>query len=140
MRHMLAVTIFVSSVGTFSSPSTSAPTQPATHGANAALGVWRGSSMCLVRPSACNDEIVVYRIAATSRVDSLTIDARKVVSGVEEEMGVLSCGYQRSTATLSCPIPRGLWQFQVRGDSLLGSLRLSDQTKFRDVKTRRSNS
>ena len=27
------------------------------------VGVWRGTSLCLVRPSPCNDEIVVYRIA-----------------------------------------------------------------------------
>ena len=27
------------------------------------VGTWRGTSVCLVHPSACNDETVVYRIA-----------------------------------------------------------------------------
>ncbi|MCA1837500.1 MAG: hypothetical protein LC674_01580, partial [Actinobacteria bacterium] len=27
-----------------------------------ALGTWRGTSVCLVRPSSCHDEVVVYRI------------------------------------------------------------------------------
>ena len=45
-------------------------------------GVWRGVSVCLVRPSPCNDEIVVYRITSTKTTDSLTLDARKIVRGV----------------------------------------------------------
>ena len=30
--------------------------------AASAIGVWRGTSICLVRPSSCHDEVVVYRI------------------------------------------------------------------------------
>jgi hypothetical protein len=55
------------------------------------VGVWRGQSVCLVRPSACHDEIVVYRITPMKAADSVAIDARKIVNGQEEEMGVLSC-------------------------------------------------
>jgi hypothetical protein len=32
----------------------------------------------------------------------------------------------------------GVWQFTIRGDSLLGELRLSDGIKVRDVRTARS--
>src|SRR5215218_5369627 len=81
------------------------------------VGTWRGTSVCLVRPSACNDEIVVYRIARTNAADSLTVDARKIVRGEEEEMGVLTCRFTLPGGLLTCALPRGTWQFRVRGDS-----------------------
>ena len=102
------------------------------------VGTWRGTSVCLVRPSACNDEVVVYRIAKMKAVDSLTVDARKIVRGEEQEMGILTCRSTSPHGPLTCAIPRGTWQFRVRNDSLVGELRLSDNTKFRDVRTIRA--
>jgi hypothetical protein len=102
------------------------------------VGTWRGTSVCLVRPSACNNEIVVYRIAHTSAPDSLTLDARKIVRGEEQEMGVLTCRLMSPNGPLTCTIPQGTWQFRVHNDSLVGELRLSDNTKFRDVRTIRA--
>lgn len=106
--------------------------------ATSPLGTWRGASVCLVHPSPCNDEIVVYRIARTKTSDSLTMDARKIVRGEEEEMGVLTCRLASSDGALTCAFPRGTWQFRVRNDSLVGELRLPDNTKFRDVRAIRS--
>ena len=102
------------------------------------VGIWRGTSVCLVRPSACHDEIVVYRIAPMKAADSLTVDARKIVGGEEQEMGVLTCRFTSPNGPLTCAIPRGTWQFRVRDDSLVGELRLSDNTKFRDVRAVRA--
>ena len=102
------------------------------------VGVWRGTSVCLVRPSACNDEVVVYRIAQTSAADSLRLDARKIVRGEEQEMGVLTCRFTSPTGSLTCAIPQGTWLFRVHNDSLVGELRLPDNTKFRDVRTIRA--
>ena len=51
------------------------------------VGVWRGTSLCTVRPSPCNDEIAVYRITRVNARDSLSFDGRKVVKGQEVEMG-----------------------------------------------------
>ena len=99
------------------------------------VGTWRGTSVCLVRPSACNDEIVVYRIARTNAADSLTVDARKIVRGEEQEMGVLTCRFTSPNGPFTCAIPQGIWQFRVRRDSLVGELRLSNNTRFRDVRT-----
>ncbi|MGE5750155.1 MAG: hypothetical protein ACM31F_09360 [Gemmatimonas sp.] len=109
--------------------------QPA---AIAPVGVWRGTSVCLVRPSACHDEIVVYRIARTKAEDSLTVDARKIVRGEEQDMGVLTCRFTSPNGPLTCAMPQGTWQFRMRNDSLVGELRLPDKTKFRDVRTVRS--
>jgi hypothetical protein len=102
------------------------------------VGVWRGTSKCTVRPSSCNDEIVVYRITRVNTSDSLSIDARKIVNGQEDEMGVIGCRSAASGAQLTCAMPNGVWRFTIRGDSLVGELRLPDNRKFRDVSTARS--
>ena len=102
------------------------------------VGTWRGTSVCLVRPSSCNDEVVVYRIAPMAGTDSLRVDARKIVRGEEEEMGILTCRLASPQGLLTCAIPRGTWQYRIRSDSLVGELRLPDNTKFRDVRTIRA--
>jgi hypothetical protein len=102
------------------------------------IGVWRGTSLCLVRPSPCNDEIVVYRITRAAAGDSLSVDGRKIVNGHEEEMGVLGCQLTVQDAQIRCAMPSGTWRFTLRGDSLVGELRLRDSTKYRDVRTARS--
>lgn len=107
---------------------------------NSPVGTWRGTSVCLVRPSACNDETVVYRIAAMKAADSVALDARKIVRGEEQEMGVLRCRRVGPRVELTCAIPRGVWHFIVRADSLVGELRLLDNTRFREVHTIRSPS
>jgi hypothetical protein len=103
------------------------------------IGVWRGTSLCSVRSSPCNNEIVVYRITRAKTGDTLSLDARKIVSGREEEMGVLAC-VAAPVVQLTCTIPKGVWHFTIRSDSLVGELRLLDNTKYRDVRTARSPS
>jgi hypothetical protein len=102
------------------------------------VGVWRGTSLCRLRPSACNDESVVYRITRVNASDTLSIHALKVVNGQEEEMGVLVCLSGALDAQMTCTMPNGVWHFTIRGDSLVGDLRLPDNRKFRDVSTVRS--
>ena len=80
----------------------------------------------------------MYRITCVNASDSVAFDARKIVNGQEVEMGVLSCRVTTTGAQLTCIIPRGVWRFTIRGDSLVGELRLSDSTKFREVRTARS--
>jgi hypothetical protein len=113
-----------------SAQSITAPSNP--------VGVWRGTSSCLIRPSACHDETVVYRITHGSVPDSLAMDGRKIVNGQEVEMGVLGCRVAQPGAQVVCVIPSGVWRFTVRGDSLVGELRSPDGTKVRDVRTARS--
>jgi hypothetical protein len=102
------------------------------------VGTWRGTSACLVRPSACNDEIVVYRVTLMKTSDSISVDARKIVRGEEQQMGILGCHLTRSNGQLTCTIPKGVWQFRVRNDSLNGELWLPDNTRFREVRTARA--
>ena len=101
------------------------------------VGVWRGTSRCTQRPSSCNDEIVVYRITLVNAADSLLFDARKIVDGQEQDMGALGCRIV-SGSQFTCSIPNGVWYFTVRGDSLVGDLRLPGNRQFRDVRAARS--
>ena len=130
LTGLAVASLLARGAGAQSPPQRPAPTTP--------VGIWRGTSVCLVRPSACNDETVVYRIAPTNAADSLRMDARKIVRGEEQEMGVLTCLFTPPTESLTCVMPQGTWQFRVRNDSLVGELRLSDNTKFRDVRTIRA--
>jgi len=114
------------------------PAQAATETTNA-VGEWRGTSTCLVRPSPCKDEVVVYRITRLHASDSVSIDARKVVHAREEEMGILSCRLATSGASITCAMKNGVWRLTVQRDSLVGELRLPDDTKFRDVRTARAH-
>jgi hypothetical protein len=115
----------------------SLPAQHPSPGATP-IGIWRGTSKCLVRPSPCNDEIVVYRITSAGPTDSLSIDARKIVNGEEDGMGVIGCRFATLGAKLTCAMRNGTWRFTIRGDSLVGELRTPDNTKFRDVRTARA--
>jgi hypothetical protein len=102
------------------------------------VGVWRGTSLCLVHPSACKDEQVVYRITRTKALDSLSFDGRRLVNGEEVQMGVLACGVTVAGDQVTCTIPQGVWHFTIRADSLVGEFRRPDGTKFRDVRTARA--
>src|SRR6476661_7166250 len=108
-----------------------APAQAAADTANP-VGVWRGTSLCQVRPSSCNDEVVVFRITRGKTRDSVLVDGRKIVNAREEEMGLLACRFTAPGASFSCTIPSGVWRFTIRRDSLVGELRRSDSTKVRD--------
>jgi hypothetical protein len=112
-----------------------APSRPTT--TVSPVGSWRGMSLCAVRPSACHDEVVVYRITQMEAADRLAIDARKIIRGEEQEMGVLGCRLVSPTG-LTCVVPQGVWQFSVRKDSLTGELRLKDNTRYRQVRTSRT--
>lgn len=127
IRRPMAAAILVAGITSVSA----AQSKPAP------IGTWRGTSLCLVRPSACRDEVVVYRIARLAPADSVSVDGRKIVNGQEQEMGVLPCSFASATGGLTCAMPNGTWKFSVRGDSLVGELRLPDGSKFRDVRTAR---
>ena len=70
--------------------------------------------------------------------DTVSVDARKIVNGREEEMGVLACRLGARDASLTCRMPNGVWRFAIRRDSLVGELRLPDGTKYRDVRAVRA--
>ncbi|MFL5613188.1 MAG: hypothetical protein ACJ796_05950 [Gemmatimonadaceae bacterium] len=135
IRHLLGIciaTIIAHGASAQASPSHA----PAATRNSPPIGIWRGNSICQVRPSACHDEVVVYRITQVGTGDSLSMDARKIVNGKEENMGILGC--IMTNTQITCAMPNGVWHFTVRADSLIGELRLPDNTKFRDVRAVRA--
>ncbi len=101
--------------------------------APAVLGEWRGRSTCLVRPSPCNDEVVVYDIRRDSVYgDSLAWQADKIVNGVRDPMGVLRCAWH--SPVLACKLRvADWWRLTLHGDTLSGFLDLGDGRRFREV-------
>src|SRR4051812_44862623 len=100
MRNHLFSLALASALARTATAQSPVPTSP--------VGTWRGASVCLVPPSACRDEIVVYRITPMKGADSLAVDARKIVRGEEQEMGVLGCRLVPLSGQLTCTIPQGV--------------------------------
>jgi hypothetical protein len=50
------------------------------------VGDWRGTSLCQVRPSPCNDEIFVYHISALPGRNAYRMVMNKLIAGKEESM------------------------------------------------------
>jgi hypothetical protein len=98
----------------------------------AILGSWEGESKCTVPDSPCHDEHVLYQIAEDKKDPFLlSLDAYKIVEGVPDFMGTLTCHFQSKTAALSCTSSnkdKNDWEFHMTGDAMAGRLMI-DQGK-----------
>ena len=110
-------------------------------------GVWNGTSVCLLRNTACHDEGVVYHISRlapdSAGTTSLRVTMNKIVNGVEEDMADLApCVFTHATKSLHCPMPpaarAGDWKFTLDGSRLDGGLWIRGGTKFRDIHVTRA--
>ena len=115
------------------------------------VGTWRGTSICRpVGKPPCHDEIAAYhfRMDSTVAADSdakserLVWQANKIVNGVEEEMGTMSCTYEHEAGVLTCPMRGWRWVFRAvsaaTGDSLVGTLRNPAGVVWRDIRITRT--
>jgi hypothetical protein len=104
----------------------------------APVGTWRGTSLCTVKPSACNDETVVYHVARAA--GGLEVEADKIVDGKELNMGTLSCTWDRPSRTMACAFAKGVFRFVIDADDrrMTGTLTLTDGTLFRKITADRS--
>lgn len=131
MRPYLVIALFLI-VG----PGTLAAAQSAGD-VSAALGEWRGESLCLVKPSPCHDEVVVYHIAKAEKPGAVSIQADKIVNGEAQNMGTLDCQYASGKRVLTCAIPRGVFRFTISGDKMQGTLTTSDNVLFRRISVKK---
>jgi hypothetical protein len=99
------------------------------------IGVWRGTSLCTVRPSPCNDEAVVYYFSGTDS-EHIAAAASKIIDGKEQDMGRLECRLA-APRELVCPIERGTFRYAVDGARMHGRLDLLDGTRFRVIEVER---
>jgi hypothetical protein len=135
---VLKIHVVCLALGMMLARDASAQSASQTSATAGSVGTWRGTSVCLVHPSACHDESVVYRITQLDAPDSVAIDARKIVNGEEQGMGVLGCRVLAQSGQVICVMPQGVWHFRVSNDSLTGELRLPDNTRYRDVRAVRA--
>ena len=107
--------------------------------ASSPVGVWRGQSVCVVKPSACRDEDSVYRISPDPKSeDRVILSGNKMVNGNEVNMGTGDCTYHRNANTLDCPLPGGnSLQLEVNGNSITGKMTLQDGTLWRKISLKR---
>jgi hypothetical protein len=103
----------------------------------AVIGDWRGSSICLVKPSACHDEEALYHVKAGATPDTPSMQADKIVDGKPEEMGTANCSFDAAKSLLHCWFERGYVDLTLEGDSLNGAMFLTDKTRWREIKLKR---
>ncbi len=85
-------------------------------------GTWKGTSICEIKNSPCHDESVVYHISKNKEIDTFYINASKIVNGIENEMGILPCVYDKKTNYLISTAYNGIWSFTIAGNKLEGTL------------------
>jgi hypothetical protein len=119
-------------------PAREAAAAPAGTGdLSSVIGVWRGTSLCTVRPSSCNDETVVYYISGTDPDHILSV-GNKIVNGKEEEMGRLECQLVPAEHQVVCRIELGTFVFEIDRDRMHGRLDLRDGTRYRVIEIERT--
>ena len=105
-------------------------------------GIWKGTSLCQAKPSACHDENVVYHISKKS-ANVYTIQANKIVNGAEADMGTFDpVVYDETKQTLTFTMKdrqgrNNVWLFKLDGMQMHGTL-TQENTLFRIVELKKS--
>jgi hypothetical protein len=130
LRSMLFLVAFV---------ATAACSQPAkpTADDSALIGDWRGDSICVVRPSACNDEKALYHFKKFgNEPNRFSLQADKIVNGNAEGMGTMECSYAPEKHAVTCSTPKFVLHLTLKGKSLDGTMNLQDGTLWRNITLR----
>lgn len=101
-------------------------------------GTWKGTSICQVRPSPCNDEIAVYHISKGTKPNTYHMLMNKLVNGVEEEMGENDYTFNAADNSLFCYNEkyRIAIKLRVNGNSMEGTL-MSASKLYRIIKLKK---
>jgi hypothetical protein len=101
-------------------------------------GIWKGTSLCQVKPSPCHDEVVVYHISTTEKGNEYAILMNKIVNGAEEEMATISATYNPATKELTGIMKgRPVWHFIIKDKIMDGKLVLENGTLYRIIHVER---
>jgi len=107
-------------------------------------GIWKGTSLCQVKPSPCHDENVVYRISKAANGKIYSIQANKIVNGVEEDMGTLDGSYDEAQHILTVIIKdrqdrTNVWLFKIEGKKMHGTLTIDEKTLYRIIEVKKAD-
>lgn len=102
-------------------------------------GIWRGTSTCVEKGTACNDEVAVYRISAVAgKMDVFIVDGGRVVDGQEVSMGPLEGRFDAKAHTLTMTPPQGSIVLTLSGDTLNGTYTRSNKQVLRQIRLKKS--
>lgn len=107
----------------------------------ALIGTWKGTSICQIKPSACNDEIAVYHITKGSKAGTFHVVANKVIDGKEEDMAQSDFIFNAADNSFTSYIAeyKVTITLIVKGNSMEGTL-LRDKTVYRIIKLQKTSS
>ena len=98
------------------------------------VGDWRGDSICMVRPSACNDEKALYHFKQLGgQPNRFSLQADKIVNGQAEEMGTMECSYAPEKHAVTCSTQRLTLHLKLDGKNLDGTMNLANGTLWRKI-------
>jgi len=88
------------------------------------IGTWKGTSICQVKPSPCNDEIAAYHITKEIKPGIYHMVMNKVVNGKEEDMGVGDYSFSAADKTLTYVDEKRNFsvKFNVKGNTMEGTM------------------
>jgi hypothetical protein len=100
-------------------------------------GTWRGNSVCLVKGSACHDEVNVYRFSKLAgRSGAFSVTASKVTADKEIVMGSGQWTYDASKHVVESKAPS--IRMAVDGNRMEGDLTLADGTVYRHISLKKN--
>src|SRR5689334_5610053 len=109
MKKTLANLAFIGLCATFlamgAAGQKSGDNNPASSAA--VVGDWHGTSLCLVKPSACHDEEALYHVMI-DKAGKLSVQADKIVDGKPVAMGTIGCSYDDARKLLHCEWKQGI--------------------------------
>jgi hypothetical protein len=100
-------------------------------------GTWKGTSICQVKNSSCNDEVIVCHITKAAASNTYKLVMNKMVNNAEDNMGELNFIYNEAQHTLTChSVTRfdGLWKFELKKNTMDGTLTVDNKTLYRVIK------
>jgi hypothetical protein len=110
-------------------------TNPAKDSSVGLIGSWKGTSICQVKPSPCNDEIAVYHIIKEIKPGIYHLVGNKLVNGKEEEMGEFDFSFSAADSTLTYIDEKRnfIIKLMVKGSTMEGIL-VSNSVIYRIIK------
>ena len=102
------------------------------------FGEWKGESIVVAKSSAAKDEVQVWHISKSKEPGKVRIRADRIVNGRSITMGVSDWDYDKTKKTITWKTRLGVWQLTADGNTMRGTLTLTDKTVFRRVSLKKS--
>ncbi|MBZ5508339.1 MAG: hypothetical protein LAO78_23000 [Acidobacteriia bacterium] len=132
MKDSIRSTLFLTAIAATTAVAQSA--KPAAGDNSSLTSDWRGTSICVVRESACHDEKALYHVKKLGdQPNRFSLQADKIVDEKPVTMGTTECNYQPEGHALTCELPKSVLHLTWQGSTLEGTMNLTDGTLWRNI-------